>query len=81
MIETLTICQDLLTRHLSPAENRVDIRAYPMEDSKITHQIRGWSLAPKYTVKQLRSIKRRSAKNKVDSQNFRMDAKRESKAH
>jgi len=72
MIISEVVCQDLMTRQLSPAENRVDGR-HPVDDSEITSDIQGISLAPKYTLKQRRGIERR-ARNKQDLHYFRMYA-------
>jgi hypothetical protein len=64
MAELQVVCQNYVARELSPAENRVEERPYPVEDG----EIRGFSLAPKYSLKQLREIERRR-RNKNDSRN------------
>jgi hypothetical protein len=64
----------ILTRQLSPAEYRVDVRTYPAEDSELMYPIHGFSLAPRYSLKQLREIER-SAKRKLDLQYSRTYAK------
>jgi hypothetical protein len=64
MIEIRNVRQGLiLTREPSPVENRVEEWHYPVEDG----EIRGFSLAPIYSVKQLREIERRSIKRELTS--------------
>jgi hypothetical protein len=62
-----------LVRQLSPAENWVDPRTFPIEDSEYI-LVRGVSLAPKYFSKELRGIERRKARSKLALRYFRMDA-------
>jgi hypothetical protein len=76
MIRTRNLSQ-ILAREPNPVEIRVEGYLHPVKDGEIIERIHGW----KKVLKQLREIERRRSKNKVDSQNFRMDAKRESKAH
>ena len=57
----LMVCRDLSAREPNPANNRVEERPYPAEDGKM----KGFSLAPTYSLKQLREIKRRRIKNEL----------------
>jgi hypothetical protein len=58
------VCQSqLLARDPYPAENRVEEGLYPVEDG----EIKGFSMAPIYSLKQLREIERRSIKSKLTS--------------
>lgn len=61
MSELKMVCRDLSAREPNPADNRVEDQLYPAEDGKI----KGFSLAPTYSLKQLREIKRRRIKNKL----------------
>jgi hypothetical protein len=64
MEELKMVCRDqILAREPNPADNRVEERTYPVEDG----EIRGFSLAPTYSLKQLREIERRSIKNELTS--------------
>jgi hypothetical protein len=63
MGEIKMVCRDqILAREPNPAENRVEEQPYPVEDG----EIRGFSLAPTYSLKQLREIER-SIKNELTS--------------
>jgi hypothetical protein len=65
MNELKMVCRDLiLAREPNPVENRAEEWPYPVEDG----EIRGFSLAPIYSSKQLREIERRSIKCKLTSQ-------------
>jgi hypothetical protein len=64
MSELQIVCRDLSAREPNPADNRVEEQPYPAEDGKI----KGFSLAPRYSLKQLREIQRRRIKNEL---NFR----------
>ena len=69
MVNTKVVCQIVeLARDPNPVESRVEEYLHPVKDGEITEQIRGLSLAPPYSFKQLREMKRRSIKNKIDSQ-------------
>ena len=61
MSELQIVCRDLSAREPNPAVNRVEEQPYPAEDGKI----KGFSLAPTYSLKQLREIKRRRIKNEL----------------
>jgi hypothetical protein len=69
MVNTKVVCQIVdLAREPNPVESRVEEYLHPVKDGKITEQIRGLSLAPTYSFKQLREIERRRTKKKLDSQ-------------
>lgn len=57
----LMVCRDLSAREPNPADNRVEEWPYPVEDGKI----KGVSIAPTYSLKQLREIERRRIKNEL----------------
>ena len=59
MSELQIVCRELSAREPNPADNRVEAQPYPEEDGKI----KGFSLAPRYSLKQLREIERRQIKN------------------
>src|SRR5919106_714708 len=59
MSELQIVCRELSAREPNPANNRVEVQPYPEEDGKI----KGFSLAPRYSLKQLREIERRQIKN------------------
>ncbi len=64
MTKLKMICRDqILAWEPSPVENRVEEWHYPVEDG----EIRGFSLAPKYSSMQLREIERRRIKNELTS--------------
>ena len=58
-----------------PVESRVEVYLHPVEDGEITEEVHGWSLAPTYSLKQLRKIERRRTMNKLDSRQLRAAAK------
>jgi hypothetical protein len=67
MVNTTVVCQIVdLAREPNPVESRVEEFLHPVKDGEITEQIRGLSLAPTYSFKQLREMKRRRIKNKLD---------------
>jgi hypothetical protein len=69
MVNTKLVCQIVqLAREPNPVESRVEEYSHPVKDGEITEQIRGFSLAPTYSSKQLREMKRRRIKNNLDSQ-------------
>jgi hypothetical protein len=69
MVNTKVVCQIVdLAREPNPVESRVEEYLHPVKDGEIIEQIRGLSLAPTYSFKQLREIERRRTKNKLDSQ-------------
>jgi hypothetical protein len=59
MSELQIVCRELSAREPNPADNRVEAQPYPEEDGKI----KGFSLAPRYSLKQLREIERRQITN------------------
>jgi hypothetical protein len=64
MKELKMVCQNqILARERTPAENRVEEQPYPVK----VGEIRGFSLAPTYSLKQLREIERRNIKNELTS--------------
>ena len=68
------ICQEhFLAREPYPIESRVEGYHCPVKYGQITELIRGLSLAPQYSLKQLRAIERRRTKNKLDYQQLRVD--------
>jgi hypothetical protein len=59
------VCQgSSLTRKPAPVKNRIEDLWYPDEDGEITELTQGFSLARKYSSKQLREIERRSMKKR-----------------
>jgi hypothetical protein len=73
MVKTYLLCQNLAGEP-APADNRADEWRHPVEDGEIIENIKGFSLAPVYSFKQLRAIERRRTKTKLNSQRFRTDA-------
>ena len=60
MSELQILCREQLSaREPNPADNRVEAQPYPEEDGKM----KGFSLTPRYSLKQLREIERRQIKN------------------
>jgi hypothetical protein len=71
-METKIIFQNVvLAAEPSPVDNRADERRHPVEDGEIRDRVQGFSLAPRYSLKQLRAIQRRKTKTKLDSQRFK----------
>jgi hypothetical protein len=69
MVNTKVVCQIVeLAREPKPVKSRVEEYLHPVKDGEITEQIRGLSLAPTYSFEQLREMKRRRIKKKLDSQ-------------
>jgi hypothetical protein len=64
MMKQKIVCQSSLTRKPSPVKNRIEELWYPDEDGEITERTKGFSLARKYSSKQLREIERRSMKKR-----------------
>ena len=63
MVNTKVVCQNVdLAREPTPAEVRIEESWYPIEDGEITERVRGFSLIPPYSSKQLRGIQRRHIK-------------------
>ena len=59
------VCQaHCLTRKPTPVKNRIEEILYPDEDGEIIELTQGFSLARKYSSKQLREIDRRSTKQR-----------------
>jgi hypothetical protein len=65
MVDTKLVRQIVeLAREPNPVESRDEDIPYPVKDGEITEQIRGFSLAPKFSLKQLREIARRTRRAK-----------------
>ena len=65
MVNTKVVCQNVdLAREPTPAEVRIEESWYPIEDGEITERVRGFSLIPQYSSRQLREIQRRHIKNR-----------------
>jgi hypothetical protein len=63
MRESQIVCQEIiLAREPTPAEVRIEESWYPIEDGEITERVQGFSLAPPYSSRQLREIRRRHIK-------------------
>jgi hypothetical protein len=59
------VCQgSSLTRKPAPVKNRIEDLWYTDEDGEIIELVQGFSLARKYSSKQLREIDRRSTKKR-----------------
>jgi hypothetical protein len=76
MKELGIVCQSVLAWEPSPVVNRVEEYQYPVKDGEIIEQVQGFSLAPQYSLKQLREIERRIIKKrKLGSQRVDEDSR------
>jgi len=83
MVNTKVVCQDeFLAREPTPEEVRIEESWYPIEDGEITEQVQGFSIAPQYSLKQLRQIERTGIKKrKLDSRRLEWDSSAQRSKH